>query len=49
MPKNGGSCWRFFGLNIEGDAEIGVGIEAFHAEDGQERIILCTVLPPKDK
>jgi hypothetical protein len=49
MPKNGGTCWRFFGLNIDGDAEIAVGIEAFHDGDSQERIILCTVLPPKEK
>ena len=49
VGENGGTCWRFFGLNIDGDAEIAVGIEAFHDGDGQERIILCTVLPPKEK
>ncbi len=39
----------FFWLNIDGDAEIAVGIEAFHDGDGEEMIILCTVLPPKEK
>ena len=49
MPKNGGTCWRFFGLNIDGDLQICVGVEAYQDEDGEERIVLCTVLPPKEK
>lgn len=49
MAQNGGTCWRFSGLNVDGDAEIAVGIEAFDDGDGQERIVLCTVLPPRGK
>lgn len=49
MPQNGGTCWRFFGLNIDGDAEIAVGIEAYQDGDGREMIILCTVLPAEEK
>jgi hypothetical protein len=48
MPKNGGTCWRFFGLNVDGDQEIAVGIEAFEDDSGQKRITLCTVLPPRE-
>jgi hypothetical protein len=49
MPKNGGTCWRFFGLDVDGDEEIAIGIEAFEDADGHKRVILCTVLPPKEK
>src|SRR5450432_3652344 len=45
MPLNGGSCWRFFGSNVDGTMEIAVGIEAYVGDDGQEMIILCTALP----
>ncbi len=48
MPQNGGTCWRFFGRNVDGDKEIAVGIEAFEGAEGEERLMLCTVLPPKD-
>lgn len=47
MPQNGGTCWRFFGLNVDGDKEIAVGIEAFEDADGEKRVMLCTALPPK--
>jgi hypothetical protein len=46
---NGGSCWRFFGSNVDGTMEIAVGIEAYVGDDGQEMIILCTALPPGEK
>lgn len=48
MPQNGGTCWRFFGLNVDGDKEIAVGIEAFENADGEKRVMLCTALPPKE-
>jgi hypothetical protein len=48
MPKNDGTCWRFFGVNVDGDQEIAIGIEAFEDGDGQKKVILCTVLPPKE-
>jgi hypothetical protein len=52
MPKNGGTCWRIYGSNVDGTHEIGVGIEAFTYSDGDEQrtmIIICTVLPPREK
>ncbi len=48
MPLNGGTCWRAFGPNVDGTMVIGVGFEAFVDQDGN-RIILCTVLPPRGK
>src|SRR5450432_2810292 len=49
MPKNGGTCWTFWGSNVDGTMTIGVGLEAFTSNDESEWVILCTVLPPEEK
>lgn len=47
-PRHDGTCWRAYGSNIDGTMEIGVGFEAY-VGDNLNRIILCTVLPPREK
>ena len=42
MPKNGGSLWRIQGMNIDGTAEIAIGIELFD-RDGLEWMCLVTI------
>lgn len=49
MPRNDGTCWRVFGSNVDGTMEIGVGFEAFIGENAEKRIVLCTVLRPREK
>jgi len=47
--RHDGTCWRAHGSNVDGTMEIAVGFEAFIGNDGQEEIVLCTVLPPREK
>lgn len=44
MPEHGGSCWRVFGRDLEGDQEVGVGVEAYLDEQGRWAV-LCTIFP----
>ena len=49
VPKYDGTCWRAYGSNVDGTMEIAVGFEAYLRDDGTERIILCTVIRPREK
>jgi len=48
-PKNGGTCWRLWGSNVDGTLTFAVGVEAFRDGLGAEMLMLCTVLPPRKK
>jgi hypothetical protein len=47
--RHDGTCWRAYGSNVDGTKEIAVGFEAFIGDGDQEEIVLCTVLPPREK
>jgi hypothetical protein len=42
-PRNGGTCWRVWGTDAEGDT-VGIGVETYLGNDKQERIILVTAI-----
>ena len=42
-PRNGGTCWRIWGPDCDGDRTIGVGIEIYTASGGYW-FTLCTVI-----
>ena len=47
MPRHGGTCWRLYGLDLEQEQEIGVGIEAYLDERGRWAV-LCTIFAVKE-
>lgn len=49
MPKHDGTCWRAFGPNVDGTMELAIGFEAFIGDNGVERVVLCTILPPRER
>ena len=43
-PKRGGTCWRFWGRNVDGDREFAVGLETYVENGVAKVILLCTVI-----
>jgi len=43
ISRNGGTLWRVWGHDADGD-EIAVGVETCEGTDGQQRVVLCTVM-----
>lgn len=48
-PRNGGTCWRIYGRDADGNRTIGIGIEAYQDRRSQRWITLCTAMVEKDK
>jgi hypothetical protein len=48
MPRNGGTSWRLWGRDADGERTIAVGVEAFVAGDA-EHVMLCTVFVKGEK
>src|SRR4051812_45895603 len=44
LPRHGGSCWRWFGPDLDHEQEIGIGIEAY-LDDRGRWAVLCTIFP----
>jgi hypothetical protein len=43
-PMNGGTCWRVFGPDVDGDRTLGIGVEVYSAPNRSVWITLCTVI-----
>lgn len=48
MPMNGGTCWRLFGRDMDGEQEVAVGFEAYVNKQGRWAV-LCTIFPAKER
>lgn len=42
MPRQGGTCWRVVGRDLEQEQQIAIGVEAYLDERGRWAI-LCTI------
>jgi hypothetical protein len=43
-PMNGGTCWRVFGPDADGERTLGIGVEVYSAPNRTVWITLCTVI-----
>lgn len=46
--QHGGTAWRVWGLDVDGERLIGVGVEAF-LHKKRHRVFLCTVMVKADE
>jgi hypothetical protein len=44
VPMNGGTCWRVFGPDVDGERTLGIGVEVYSAPSRSVWITLCTVI-----
>lgn len=45
---HGGTGWRVFGPDVDGERRVAVGVEAF-GEKQRRRVCLCTVFNPDEE
>ena len=46
-PENGGTCWRVFGPDVDGERTLAIGVEVYSAPNRTAWITLCTVIEVK--
>jgi hypothetical protein len=44
IPENGGTCWRVFGPDVDGERNLAIGVEIYAAPNRTVWITLCTVI-----